>query len=424
MAAILLRKARGALCAAALFGVLGGFLSCGVNRGEPAILWTDQSEFAVYAEYFNSQHEFYKVEVRYFDSPAQKLAREEEYPDIVAGNWLKSAAARTFFVPLDRLFKNQTLNEAYFYPKLLALGKIENRQYLLPVSFNIPAMVFARDKEALISNPFTIDLEEIKKLGKEYNRESGGTYSRMGFSPAWNDEFLFVTAKLFNTAFREAAPLGWNSQALEDTLLYSRQWIAEANTGIQQVDDFAFKYFYDPPAKRLISAHILFAYMGSAELFTMAQEHRSGLDFRWIAEKNTIPLNEDTVYYGICKKGKARNAAEAFTRWFFQPETQTQFMESAQNKRINESSFGIGGGFSALRGVTEQVFPRFYPSLLGRIPPEDYLAPPNVLPRNWPAIKEKVLLPYLHERIRLNDQESISPPLEQRITNWIRLNRE
>jgi ABC-type glycerol-3-phosphate transport system substrate-binding protein len=341
----------------------------------------------------------------------------------VAGNWLKSASARTFFVPLDRLFKNKTLNEEYFYPRLLALGKIENHQYLLPVSFNIPAMVFARDKEALISNPFTIDLEEIKRLGKAYNQESGGTYSRMGFSPAWNDEFLFVTAKLFNAAFREAAPLAWNAQALEEAILYSRQWIEEANTSIQQVDDFAFKYFYDPPSKRLISAHILFAYMGSAELFTMAQERRSSLDFRWIAEKNTMPRNEDTVYYGICKKGKGKKAAEAFTRWFFQPETQTQLLESARNKRLNESSFGIGGGFSALRGVTEQIFPRFYPSLLGRIPPEDYLAPPNVLPRNWPAVKEKVLLPYLRDRLRGGDQEKISS-LEQRIGDWIRLNHE
>jgi ABC-type glycerol-3-phosphate transport system substrate-binding protein len=405
---------------AALAGVLG---SCGLDRTEQAVLWTDRGEFALYAEHFNARHEQYKIEVRYFDSPAQELARGGEYPDIVAGNWLKNASARTFFAPLDRLFRNHVLEESYFYPRLLALGKIENRQYLLPVSFNLPAMVFVQDKEALISNPFTIGLEEIKRLGKEYNQESGGAYSRIGFSPDWNDEFLFITAKLFNADFREDSPLDWDSRALEDAVRYSRQWITEANTGIQQVDDFAFKYFYDPPAKRLISAHILFAYMGSAELFTMTQEHRSGLDFRWIAEKNVIPLSEDAVYLGICKRGKSKRAAEAFTRWFFQPETQMQIMESARNKRINESSFGIGGGFSALRGVTEQIFPRFYPGLLGRIPPEDYLTPPNVLPRNWPALKEKVLLPYLHERIRLSDQESVTP-LEQRINGWTRLNHE
>ncbi|MDR2178237.1 MAG: hypothetical protein LBP20_09400 [Treponema sp.] len=397
-------------------------MSCAADGETGAVLWTDQTEFAIYADHFNSMQDRYKVEVRYFDSPAQKLAQDLEYPDIVVGNWLKSASTRTLLKPLDKLFRDKSLNQDHFYPGLLDLGKIENRQYLLPVSFNIPALVFVRGNGSLISNPFTIGLEEIKTLGRNYNQENGG-YTRMGFSPAWNDEFLFVTAKLFGAGFKEAVPLAWDAQALEQAMTYSQQWIKEANTSIQQVEDFIFKYFYDPPAQRLISGHILFTYMESAELFTMTQERRAALDFRWIAENNTIPLNEDTVYYGICEKGKARKAAEAFTCWFFQPETQTLLLESARNQRITEISFGIGGGFSALRDVTEQVFPRFYPILLGHIPPEDHLAPPNVLPRNWPALKEKVILPYMHDRVRHDTREEILP-LEQRINNWIRLNRE
>jgi ABC-type glycerol-3-phosphate transport system substrate-binding protein len=402
---------------------IGIMASCGAGGREQAVFWTDQIEFAIYADQFNSIQDVYKVEVHYFDSPAQKLAQGLEYPDIVAGNWLKSASTRTLLNPLDNLFRDEALNQDHFYPQLLALGKIENRQYLLPVSFNIPALVFARGNGSLISNPFTIGLEEIKALGRDYNQENGGAYSRMGFSPAWNDEFLFVTTKLFNAGFREANPLAWDSMAVERAIVYTQQWIREANTSIQQVDDFTFKYFYDPPAKRLISGHILFTYMGSAELFTMTQERRDTLDFRWIAEANTIPLNEDTVYYGICKKGKAKKAAEAFTCWFFRPETQMQLLEAARDRRITENSFGIGGGFSALRSVTEQIFPRFYPILLGHIPPEDYLVPPSVLPQNWPALKEKVILPYMHDRIRHDSREAIAP-LERRINEWIRLNRE
>jgi ABC-type glycerol-3-phosphate transport system substrate-binding protein len=406
-----------------IFGSLWILTSCGAGPGTAAVLWTGRPEFAIYAEYFNSMQDLHKVEVRYFDSPSQELARTAEYPDIVAGNWLKSAATRTFFSPLDGLFKKNALNGDDFYPRLLALGKIEGNQYLLPVSFNIPAIVFVRDRGNLLSNPFTIDLEEIKKLGMEYNQETGGTYSRMGFSPAWNDEFLFLTAKLFNAGFREANPLAWDSRALEDAMLYNQNWIGEANTSFQQVDDFAFKYFYDPPAKLLLSGHILFTYMGSAELFTMAQERRSALDFRWIIKDNSISLSEDTVYYGICKRGKARKAAEAFTRWFFSGETQMLLLETSRNKRMNERSFGIGGGFSALRSVTEQIFPRFYPGLVGHIPPEDYMVPPNVLPQNWTALKEKVILPYMHDRIRHNSREDISP-LERRLSEWIRLNRD
>jgi ABC-type glycerol-3-phosphate transport system substrate-binding protein len=374
--------------------------SCGIWETTTAVLWTDRPEFAFYAQDFNASQAHYKVEVHYFESPAQKLTDTQEYPDIVVGSWLKSASTRTLFRPLDYLIKDNLLDPETFYSRLLSLGRIEGKQYLLPVSFNIPALVFSQNNSALLSNRFVVGLEEIRSAGKDYNLETQGAYSRMGFSPAWDNEFLFVTATLFNTSFREASPLAWDSNALDRTIRYIRDWIQEANTGIEAEDDFVFKYFYDPPAKLAISGRILFAYMNSSEFFTLPEEQRSNLDFRWIAEQDTIPLSEDTVYYGICKDGKAKKAATAFSQWFFQEETQRVFMEKSKKRRLNETLFGIANGFSALRTVTEHVFPQFYPGLLGHMPPETFLSPPNILPRNWMIIKERVILPYLHNRIR------------------------
>ncbi|MDR3167459.1 MAG: hypothetical protein LBT93_05900 [Treponema sp.] len=409
-----------------LLGIpLGIFLGISCSRGEPAtaVLWTDRPEFAIYGEYFNSAQEQYKVETRYFPSPAQKLTQTGEYPDIVVGYWLKSASTRSLFKPLDSLFKREVISQDAFYPRLLALGNIENKQYLLPVSFNLPALVFAEENSALLSNPFTVSLEEIRKLGRNYNQELKGVYSRMGFSPAWNDEFLFITATLFNTSFREAVPLAWDPLALERAMIFISDWIGEANTNLQAEDDFAFKYFYEPPIKLVLSGRVLFTYMASSEFFTSPEERRARLDFRWIAENNTIPLSEETLYYGIYKDGRAKRASEAFTQWFFQVETQSQLLETSKNMRINETLFGIGNGFSAMRTVTEQIFPRFYPKLLGHMPPGDFLSPPNILPRNWMVIKERVILPYMRDRIRYNNPEEIRY-LDKRLTEWYRINRE
>jgi ABC-type glycerol-3-phosphate transport system substrate-binding protein len=405
-------------------GVLAAFVcfSCAAG-GETAILWTDRPEFAVYAEFFNAAQDRYKVETRYFDSPARRLTGTEEHPDIVIGSWLKSASTRTLFRPLDGFFRNKTIPQEGFYSRILQLGNIDNKQYLLPVSFNIPALIFSRNGKELLSNPFTIGFEEMKRQGNEFNAEQRGVFTRMGFSPAWNDQFLFITAALFNSSFREAAPLAWDAPALERSMSFVRDWITEANSGIQAVEDFSFKYFYDPPAKLILSGRILFAYMESNALFTLMDERRSDLDFRWIAENDTIPVIEGTVYYGIYKKGRAKGAAAAFTRWFFQAETQRMLLERCREYRMLETSFGIGGGFSALRTVTEQIFPQFYPILLGRMPPEDFLSPPNILPRNWTTLKEKVVLPYLHERIRSKTGEEIRS-LEQRIADWDRFNQE
>jgi len=399
------------------------FTSCTLGSSNRIILWTDRPEFALYGEYFNASQDKYKVEVRYFEFPAYKLTEMDEYPDIVAASWIKSASVRSFFKPLDSVFKKDGLNRSDFYPRLLSQGVVDDRQYILPVNYNIPAMVFSRESRNPPSNTFTIEMEEIKQKSKAFNVVSNGVYSKMGFSLSSNDEFLFIVAVLFGAAFKEASPLAWDSQNLEQSITWVQRWIEEANTSIQVEDDFAFKYLYDPPDKLVNSGRILFTFMDSSSFFTLSEERRTNLDFRWIAANDRIPLDDGGAYYGIHKKTKALKAARAFTKWFFSAETQKLLLETAKTSRLNESSFGIAGGFSAMRTVTEQVFPLFYPNLLGRMPPESYLSPPNILPRNWTAIKARVILPYLRDRIRHTSREEVRS-LERRISDWYRLNRD
>ena len=402
---------------------LAGFVSCAPGGAGKLILWTDRPEFAFYAEYFNASQSKYKAEVHYFESAAQKLTEPGDYPDIVAASWLKSASTRALFRPLDRLFSKGGLPFSSFYPKLLSLGAIDNRQYLLPISFNIPAIIFAGDYSEPLSNPFTIELGEIKERARTFNVETNGIYTKMGFSPLSDDEFLFITAVLFGAGFREASPIAWDPQAVEQSIAWIKNWITEANTSIQTEDDFAFKYFYDPPDKLVKSGRILYTYMDSSRFFTLPEERRTNLDFRWLAASEMIPLDEWTVYYGIHKKTKVRKAAEAFTQWFFSADTQKMLLEEGKDKRLSELSFGIAGGFSAMKTVTEQIFPQFYPGLLGHMPPEGSLSPGNILPRNWMTIKERVILPYLRERIRHGNRDEVRP-LERRVTDWYRLNKE
>ena len=398
-------------------------VSCAPQGGRTAILWSDRAEFAFYGEYFNTAQDQYKIEMRYYDFPAERLKDNGAYsPDIVAGSWLKSASTRVFFRPLDKHFRKNALQKSAFFPRLLAMGNIDGKQYLLPVSFNAPVVIFARDRGALLSNPFIIGFEEMQKLGKDYNAETGGIYTRMGFSPGWDSEFLFLTATLFNASFREADPLAWDSSALESAMSFAWEWTRETNSGVQAVDDFTFKYFYDPPAQLAISGRILFTCMDSDHFFTLGEDQRNNLDFRWLSQHNTIPLVESSVYIGLSKKGRGKKAADAFLRWFFSTDTQRYLLEQSRQNRMMEISFGIGGGFSALRPVTEQVFPLFYPGLLGHMPPEDFLSPANILPGSWMTLKERVILPYLHDRARQETNDGVYQ-LERRLADWLRVNR-
>jgi hypothetical protein len=403
------------ICLLAVF-----FISCGGTR--TALIWTDHPEFALYAEYFNVVQNQYKVSVRFIENPAEELLRVNDSPDIVVGSWLKNASTGVHYRSLDNLFGPKKLLRNVFYPRILAIGRIDRNQVLLPVSFNIPALIFSSDRAQDISNQFTIDFEEVKTLSREFNVESQGVYTHMGFSPLWSNDFLFTAAVISGASFREALPLVWDSMALDSSMEEIYNWTHEINTSNQAEEDFTFKYFVEPPARLVKSGRILFSYIESRELFTLSEESKNNLDFRWIMEQNRVPIKEDMVFLGMPRRGRSRRAARAFIMWFFQPENQRLLLEYSRANGISEKIFGICGGFSALRPVTEQIFPRFYPELLGRMPPSEYFMPPNVMPGNWAVIKERVVLPYLNDRARSKTADDIYP-LERRLSDWMRINR-
>jgi len=407
-------------CFAGVILFIALFISCSGNR--TAEIWTDRPEFAIYAEYFNTVQDQYKVSIRYHEFPTEGLKLSGGTPDIVVGSWLKNSSTGEYFRTLDNLLTSKKFSEEDFYPKLLDTGRIDKNQYLLPVSFNIPAMIFSKDKSRELSNSFTVDFNEIKKLSKSYNVETRGAYTRMGFSPLWDDNFLMTVAVLSGVSFREAHPLSWDSAALDNSINFIYAWTREINTNSNAEEDFTFKYFFEPPEKLIQSGRILFSYMESRNIFILSQDVKNNLDFRWIMEQNKVPIMEDMVFMGIPKKSKSQRAARAFILWFFKIENQRLLLEYSRANRINENVFGICGGFSSLSPVTEQIFPRFYPELLGRMPPSEYFMPPNLLPANWADIKGRVVLPYLNEVAR-KQTTSETYPLERRLFDWMRIYR-
>ena len=85
-----------------------------------------------------------------------------------------------------------------------------------------------------------------------------------------------------------------------------------------------------------------------------------------------------------------------------------------------ESSFGIAGGFSSIRTVNEKLFPLYYPSLLGKMPPAHYLKPPDILPSKWPELRKDIVLPLLLEATGPNPPVDPNATLEARIQAWLK----
>ena len=402
------------LCAA-------GLTACRSPEDSIAVIWTNSTDLITYCEAFNTAQDKYKITVSYKENPAEALIASKEIPDAVVGPWLKGEDSRIKFAKIDGLLSDKKINPAIFYPSLLKLGNVNGKQYLLPVSFNLPTIIFSSVHKNLVETNFTLSLDDIKKLAAGYNRRQGNEYTRMGFSPRWDMNFLYATAQGLNASFEETPQFfSWNEQALREVITYIRQWSQEVNTSAAAEDEFQFKYLYDPPYTLLNSGRCLFWYLPSNEFFSLQYEKLKTLDYRWMRFNDKTPLQDTIIYAGICKKAKNRAAVEAFLLWFFNEETQKQLLERAQKNNMIIPSFGLAGGFSSLHSVTENIFPVYYPLLLKHLPQTDDFSAPHILPANWERIKKDILFPYLKEQTALpaDSENTAAPDLKKRIAEW------
>ncbi len=395
-------------------------LSCGIIDSPEAELRTDVPQMALYAAAFNTSQSRYRISVSYDQHLAENLPEQNPKPALVIGRYLKNSQVRSYFQSLDHLFSELVLNQSSFYPGLLELGNHEGRQLLLPVSFNLPLIVFKTTLDQSMADGFVIDLSELESKGKELNKADKNTFTTMGFGPRWSTDFLYSTVELYGAGFKEGQPLKWNRDGLIAALNNIRSWSERANGSVTKEDEFQFKYLYLPGYKSVEEGRIGYAAMDSSELFIVAEERRPSLSFRWLSKDGAVPVDDNIVYAGICRDGQGKPAAEAFLKWFYSEDTQKSILEEARRFRSMESSFGIAGGFSSIRAVNEKLFPLFYPSLLGKMPPAHYIKAPNILPSAWPEIKESIVLPFLLEATGPTPPSDPNVYLEMKMQAWLK----
>ena len=371
------------------------FSGCSLFRPRVITLCTNRPEMAAYVEHFNTLSDDYRVILCYKVSPAESVMSRERDADLILGPWLNGSAARRHFESLDGLFKREYLDRDSFYTGLLNAGTWESKQVLLPLSFNMPAVVFPVDALPGEVPRLVASLEFIRENGAAFNESVRDRLVRMGFSPLWQPEFLYSAAEIFGAQFRETpeGSIHWNSARLQDMKEFCASWVAETNLGYEQDNQFQRTYLYEPMSKLLDSGRILFYMTDTSTLFRSVEDQAEEVDFRWLGTENRIAVDEQVLYFGIPKGARNRRGARLFLTWMFQPQTQARLLEINQEKRLD--TFGIAGGFSSLRNVNEREFPRVYRRLLGRIPPEQMLAFSKALPVDWGEQKKQIVVPWL-----------------------------
>lgn len=398
--------------------VSGVVASCANEESRRIVVWTDIPEVAAYLELFNSSQQSYRAELQYRESPGRQLARAEDQPDIVITRHLSNRETAERMRSLDRLLSPDRVDPAAFYQELLERGTFNGTQRFLPISFDLPIIMFHRDQEVDLGS-FGMSASELQRHGTEFNERSGGRFTRMGFSPKWSNRFLYVFAQTHGVGFREQEDEmpAWESERLEEALEAAISWDEEYNESAEEVARFRDRYLYDPEYQLLLRNRIGFAYRDAGEFFTMRESHREFLDFRWYTENSdgtSIPALDGPVSLGIPTDAANRSGAEAFIEWFYRTETQELLLQDIHRKRMQ--AFGILGGFSALRRVNEELFPRHYPELLGRVPEERFLRFPERQAVYWAELRSEVIEPWLGRRV---SAEGAEEPLRERLRVWL-----
>lgn len=375
------------------------------------VIWTSCGEFAQYIELFNQTHKDNRAILVYKENSALSLppAKDEVAPDIIVDSWLRTENPGRAFRPLDYIFDSQILSSDIFYQPLLNAGKKGRTQYLLPVSFNLPAIIFSNDNEHLISENYSLNLQQIRQISSDFNQKNkDGNFTRMGFTLLSNADFPYLASKLMGVAFREEkGRIVWNEDELAQTAEFLRDWISTENVSAQVEDDFAFKYLFMPNYRQVTSGRTLFSYVNSDALFKMLKEQNLEIDYRWIIQDQSIPVADPFITMGIYSKCRNQVGATEFIRWFFQSDTQRQILERKDAMELESAIFGIAGGFSAVRDVTEHILPVFYTHLLANLPPVKMLAAPQILPPRWISYRDTVVEPYLYNAVSAEDIKEI-----------------
>lgn len=418
MPAIDFIKRTAAVFAAA--SVLVTTVSCS-KRTDPVVIWTDNPEIVSYVELFNLSHDNEKAVVIYKEDPAHSLppAKDEVQPDILIAPFLKNSGTRKYFTPLDYLIQEKSISRASFYSKIIDYGVINEKQYLIPLSFNLPAIVFNKKDEELIKTNHLLNIDQIRDLAGSFNKTyKSGAYSSMGYAPSWDTEFLYLVTKLNGTGYMEKGnSFTWNDEALQNSIQKIKDWTSEKNTNTTSEQNFQFRYLYMPKYRQVTTDRCLFVYIPSDELFTLTDTQSAGLAFRWIEQDGTIPVEDDIVSIGLYKHSKNTSKAEEFIAWLINEGTQKQLIERTENMKLDTVNFGIAGGFSSLKAVNEKYYPNFYRQLLGNLPSEEYLSMPKILPHSWNSLKANVIIPYLTETTNTDSQKEPAT-LQERISDW------
>lgn len=388
------------------------FVVLSVGCSDPALeIWTNQASVAPVVDLFNASQDEFRAELRFVDSLYTEVRLAQAPPDVVIGTAVEPLHGQ--LRGLDDLLDGDPLSQDAFYRGQLEQLRWNGTLKLLPVSFNLPMVLF-RLGDLTDTHGIYLDPRAMKKLATDHNRYDDERLVAVGYSPRWDRMFAYSALRIAGVQFTETNDaLQWDDEALEEAVVELLSWNDGSDDWIGHENVFRRRYLYEPQPNLVRSGRIRFTYEASHAFFGAPQDRTRGLAFRWFGNPGSIPVLDLQTHLGIPSRATNTRGAGAFAAWLLSESTQDELLR--QVSTTSGAAFGIAGGFSSLRRVNEVLVPRYYPELTGRIPTASWLQFPPPAPALWPQTRSIVILPWLADALA---GKSDVVELREQMTLW------
>lgn len=365
------------------------FLSC-EQRATTCI--SSSPDIAFFAEQFNTAQSKHKILFHYSENCREYLI-QEQIPDIVFDWDIQDTVQRINYKTLRSVLGKR----GNYYSDLLNQGKIRGRQKMIPISFNLPAVIY-KHTPGEAEYQAVVNFKQMDAIARDWNRQNQYEYLKLGFSPLWDQDALYLAYRMFDLQFiNKEGGFTVNQTALEQAEEQINRWTGSLIPDINKEQFFRDKYRKTPGYRLIQEEKVLFFYYQTDDLFLIPQPFRSNQLFAWLNNGSKIPSDESFLFAAIPEKTKNAKGAQAFLSWLLNPEIQKMLIQK-KNKE-GYTSFGFCEGFSSIKEINEKVLTQFYPELKSRMPRESEILFPEFIPLGFYQAKEEVITDWLVQKL-------------------------
>ena len=383
-------------------------LSCAAVAPDPLVVWSNVTDVAYAVERYNLEDDR-PVHFRFVPDLAQALTQERSDADVVIGRWINTPIVnRLIMPPSDYLPRQKGRLDP---PFLTALAFGDGSSPWLPLSYNIPTLVFAV-RQIHVDQPFALSFATLSESVRWTNREKGS--EPPVFAPYADNTGLYAVYRSLGfavTVDTGGSPV-WSSSVLSDAVESVRTWQLQEFGSAEDEGRYIARYLYDPPFRQIDNGRVGFFYGSSQSVFNWSFLGDRSYDFRWLArDDRRLVVNENVVYGGILSDTTQKDRAVQFLSWLTTPAVQVDL--TAGKIAAGIDTFGFLEGFSTIPDVNTELSQEVYPRLRGRVPSPGILVVPGMLPRYWNEAVDQVVAPFLASPGRAED-------LSSRLDRWYR----